>query len=102
MKVYIAGPYTRPEPVENVRRAIAVADELLAAGHLPYLPHLTMLWNLVAPKPVAAWYDYDLRWLPACDCVLRIPGESTGADAEVAEAERLGIPIYHSVGEIPA
>ncbi|GAG05287.1 unnamed protein product, partial [marine sediment metagenome] len=34
------------------------------------------------------------RWLEVCDCVLRLPGESAGADLEVERAKELGIPVY--------
>lgn len=101
MRVYIAGPYTLPEPIENVRRAILAADEVLALGHTPFVPHLNFAWNLVSPKPPATWYAMDLVWLSCCDAVLRLPGASVGAEAEVALANRLGLPVYASVAEIP-
>jgi catechol 2,3-dioxygenase-like lactoylglutathione lyase family enzyme len=36
-----------------------------------------------------------------CDAVLRLPGDSAGADLDVATAERLGLPVYHGLAEIP-
>ena len=41
------------------------------------------------------------RLLQHCDAVLRLPGESAGADQDVAIAARLGLPAYHNVAEIP-
>lgn len=98
-RVYVAGPYTKGDVVLNVRAAILAADALLTAGYIPFLPHTTMFWHLVAPHEIEVWYDYDLAWLRQCEAVVRLPGESTGADAEVAAAKELGIPVYGGVGE---
>lgn len=46
-------------------------------------------------------YPTAERLLEHCDAVLRLPGESTGADQDVAIATRRGIPIYQDVEEIP-
>jgi hypothetical protein len=81
MRVYITGPYSKGDVVINVRNAIRIADLLLAIGHHPFVPHLTHLWYLISPKPYEDWLAIDLVWLRQCECVLRIPGESSGADA---------------------
>lgn len=98
--VYIAGPYTDPDPIENTHKAIVVAARILDRGGVPFIPHLSMLWHLVDPRPIEFWYAYDLEILARCDIVFRIPGASTGADAEVVEAERLGIPVVFSMDEL--
>jgi len=98
-RVYVSGPYAKGDAAENVRRAILAADELLRAGHAPFCPHLSHFWHLLCPKPREAWLEYDLEWLRACDAVVRLPGESEGADAEVEAAREMGIPVYASVGE---
>ena len=46
-------------------------------------------------------YPTAERLLEHCDAVLRLPGESTGADQDVAIARRRGIPVYHQIEEIP-
>ncbi len=48
-------------------------------------------------------YQYPVahRLLEKCDAVLRIPGESRGADIEMAKAKELGKTIYMSLDEIP-
>lgn len=92
--IYVAGPYQHPYPPYNVRAAIAWADEVLLWGAVPMLPHLSMLWDLVSPKPYAEWLAIDLALMLRCDAVLRTPGESSGADAEVLVAEERGIPVY--------
>ena len=100
--IYIAGPYTKPDPAQNTNRAIQIADDLLAAGYVPFVPHLCHLWELISPKPYTAWTEYDLEWLERCDAVLRFDGDSAGADAEVKRAEELGIPVFYGLGELYA
>jgi hypothetical protein len=46
-------------------------------------------------------YPTAQRLLQHCDAVLRLPGESAGADQDVRTAESLGLPVYHDVTEIP-
>lgn len=99
--VYFAGPYSNPDPVENTHKAIMLADAALNDGVVtPLLPHLTHTWHLVAPRPYEDWLEYDLRIMRRCDAVYRFPGASSGADAEVAEAERLGIPIFTTLPDL--
>ena len=40
IKVYIAAPYTKPDPCENINRVIAAANELVNLGFIPFIPHL--------------------------------------------------------------
>lgn len=91
--IYVAGPYSNPDPVENTHRAIAWGDLLWKLGAAPLVPHLTLLWHLASPKPYEEWLELDLNHLRGCDALLRIPGESSGADGEVQEAWRLGLPV---------
>lgn len=98
--IYVAAPYTYPDPIVNTRDAIAAADEILDSGlAYPYVPHLTMLWHLVTPRDIEHWYQYDLQLLFRCDALLRLPGESTGADGEVEFALDHEIPVVHNVEE---
>ncbi len=99
--VYIAGPYTNPDPVINTHCTLIKATTLVQDGRCtPIVPHLTMFWHLVDPRPIEFWYAYDLEVLAHCDIVLRLAGASTGADAEVKEAERLGIPVVYDTDEL--
>ena len=97
--IYVAGPYTRPDPVTNTRAAIFAADALVAAGAAVVVPHLTMLWHLVSPQPLEEWYRRDIDVLDHCDAMVRLPGDSTGADAEAVYASGIGIPVFYSVEE---
>lgn len=96
-RIFIAGPYTQGDPVENTRRAVFVGRTLIEAGHAPYVPHLTHLWHLIDQQPYEVWIALHLAFLPTCEAVLRLPGESPGADGEVARARELGLPVYYSV-----
>lgn len=100
--VYLAGPYTKPDPCANTNTTIKVADELAALGFVPFVPHLTLLWHVVSPHPYEFWTEYDLHWLRQCDALLRIPGESSGADKEIAEARRICIPVFDSIDDLAA
>lgn len=100
IKVYIASPYTLGDVAQNVRVQMDTADELLNSGFVPFVPLLTHFMHMVHPRNYDSWLTYDMEWLKACDYVLRLPGESPGADAEVALAEELGIPVVYSIGEL--
>jgi hypothetical protein len=93
--IYVAGPYGKGDPVVNTRNAILVADKLSELGFVPFIPHLSLLWHMVSPHEVDFWYSYDNEWLKKCDALLRLPGESPGADAEVELAKSLGIPVFY-------
>lgn len=99
--IYIAGPYTNPDPVENTHDTIKVADRLVDSGKVtPVVPHVSLLWHLVTPRPAEFWYEYDYALLVKCDGVLWLPGESSGARAEVELAQSLQIPVFNSEDEV--
>lgn len=102
VKIYIAGPYTKGDVAVNVRNAILAAEEVSKRGHVPFIPHLTHFWHLVSPHEYQFWLHQDIHWLKACDAVLRLPGESSGADKEVDIAIKLGMPVYYTIDDIPA
>lgn len=103
-RVYIAGPITdggkHGHSIEGVQQALEVADELLEAGYQPFVPHLTVFWHYYKPHEYATWVGYSAEWLIACDCVLRIEGESKGADEEVELANEFNIPVWYSVEQV--
>lgn len=100
--VYIASPYTKGDVAVNVRRNIEAADRVALIGYVPFAPLLTHFWHLLIPHEYEFWCEHDLAWLERCDCIIRLPGESTGADKEVARAVELGLPVYYSVEELEA
>lgn len=101
MIIYISAPYTIGRVNENIHRACIASDEILKKGHIPYIPHLNHLWDLISPKDYHTWLRIDIAILERCDAVLRLDGESKGADLEVETAKRYCMPVYYSIGEVP-
>ena len=99
-RVYIAGPITHGSQFDHVRVAIQTADLLWKEGFSPLVPHLTCFFHMLCPHPAQDWYEYDNQWLDLCDCLLRLPGLSTGSDAEVARMLKQGKPVFYSLEEI--
>jgi len=99
--IYVSAPYTLGDVVSNVRFACEIGDRLLGKGHIPYIPHLSHFWHYLSPKPYEEWLRIDKAFIPRCDALLRMNGESKGADLEVEMAKELGIPVFYSLEEIP-
>jgi len=100
MRVYVAGPISKPQPTAgaNVFNATHAATKILLAGHAPFLPHLSVVWEMISgPIDYEAWLSYDFAWIDVCDALVRIPGESPGADREVEYARSKGVPVYFGV-----
>lgn len=93
--IYVAGPYTNPDPIENVHRAIDMAELIEEMRATPFIPHLSMLWHLVRPAAIDIWYERDLEVLEHCHALFRFAGASTGADREVEYAATLPIPVFY-------
>lgn len=92
--LYLAGPYTRPDPVVNTHAACKVGTIIAEqTGWAPMVPHITLLWHAISPQPITFWYDLDLCYIAKCDAVVRLPGLSTGADAELDFAAERHITI---------
>lgn len=105
-KVYISGPITNggtaleSETEDYVKQAIELAQELLDAGFAVHCPHLTWYWEKHVGTGINThenWLSNDYPWVLASDAVLRMHGDSTGADKEVELATRAGIPVFTSV-----
>jgi hypothetical protein len=121
-KVYICGPISKGDLCHNINQATAAFIALAKAGFAPLCPH----WSVYA-KPCATyweqyagvqrtycyatamgndemthedWMQIDLPWVAASDAVLRLPGESTGADRETAHAREHGVPVFGTVSEL--
>ncbi|WP_228374205.1 DUF4406 domain-containing protein [Demequina phytophila] len=115
MLILIAGPYasgTGGDPAlmaRNLERLEEAAWPVFAAGHVPMigewvaLPVLRSAGADGPQDPLAAQVMYPTaeRLLAHCDAVLRLPGDSKGADQDVAIARERGIPVYFSLEEIP-
>lgn len=45
----------------------------------------------------ADWTNIGLAWVDACDFLVRLPGKSSRADAEVARAMERAKPVFHGL-----
>lgn len=97
LRVYIASPYTKGDNFVNTRAQIDVADAIMNMGHDVFWPLCFAFQHFVHPRSWQDWLDADLGWVEVCDVVLRLPGESSGADAEVDHARKHNIPVVHSI-----
>jgi hypothetical protein len=115
LMILIAGPYrsgTADQPHlmdRNLARLEEAAWPIFAAGHLPMigewvaLPVLRSAGATGVTDPLAGsvMYPTAQRLLEHCDGVLRLPGESTGADQDVAIALERGLPVWYQLSDIP-
>lgn len=100
MKVYIAGPYTEPDPAVNTARAMDVWHEIADMGLTPFIPHLCHFLHIRRERPYTDWLEWDLAWLEDCDALYRIEGASSGADIEIERAQEIGIPVFRSLEDL--
>ena len=91
--IYITGPYTQGDTTENIRNAIAVADIVLRTGNIPYIPHLSHLWQMISPHSWEKWVEIGCFMVARCDAFIRITGISTGANREEMVAVEKNLPI---------
>lgn len=114
-RVYIAGPISQGILEHNLWRADYAFRQLMLAGFAPLCPHwsvyhgsarqfhdIVLAQARVLPEYTTHedWLGVDLPWVAVSDAVLRLEGESVGADREVALAESLGIPVFTSIEEL--
>lgn len=100
LMVYVAGPYTNPDPCANTHRAVRMGQYLWERGYCPFVPHLSHFWHTMIPNPYQMWLDLDILWLEKCDVLLRLDGESSGADKEEEHARKIGIPVVYTIDEL--
>lgn len=97
IRVYVAGPYSA-DPEACTSEALRVGSLLLDLGFAPFVPHLSHYWQTLHQQhDYETWMRLDLAWVEAADVLLRIPGESPGADREVEHARARGVPVVTSV-----
>jgi hypothetical protein len=115
MTILVAGPYRSGTGGDaalietNLRRLEHAALSIYRRGHVPMIGEWlalplaraagsTRLGDVVSEEFL---YPASRRLLSRCDAVLRIDGQSNGADEDVRLAQHLGLQIYHAVDEIP-
>jgi hypothetical protein len=65
----------------------------MLAGYAVMNPMLSMMHPDGGNIDWQTWIDSDLAFVACCDIVLRLPGESQGADVECAFARERSIPV---------
>jgi hypothetical protein len=98
-KVYISGPISIGDWDENFDQASDAHYSLGRLGFAPFNPMLSMKlpWCHNPLFSHEDWLEMDLPWVECADVLLRLPGESRGADREVAHAQEHGIPVYYNI-----
>jgi len=111
----IAGPYrsgtgNNPKLIEkNLERLESYSLPIYKKGHIPLigewvaLPIVRQAGSKSLGDAVSEQFLYPVadRLLERCDAVLRIAGESKGADEDVRIAGERGLPVYFRVEDIP-
>ena len=104
--VYVAGPISKGNLAANVRQAVEAGLELARLGFAPLVPHAmycvdsslgTVLVDAIGCPTLEDWHQTGEAWAASADAVLRLPGESEGADREVAAAKLAGVPVFDSI-----
>lgn len=113
--IMICGPYTSgtdgdPERIAaNRERLESLALPIYRKGHLPVigewlaLPIIRAAGGRDFGDEIFRRYQYPVahRLLERCDAILRLPGESKGADLDVQRARQLGLRVFADFAEIP-
>ncbi len=105
-RVYIAGPMTNGTGnaynMGKINAAIEIHLFLIKAGFVPHCPHLTVFAEFMSPNRIdyEEWLELDMCYIDDCDVLLRLEGDSAGADKEVAYAESTGKPVFRTLGSL--
>jgi len=95
--IYIAGPYSQGNTMDNIQKACAIAEILADEGYIPFVPHLMGFMHLQGQRPESYWKNIGLQWVDRCDAVYRLRGDSPGTDEECKRALSQGKIVYHSM-----
>ena len=93
----------------NLAKLEAVTLPLFRDGHIPVIGEwlaLPLLREAGSTHPGDAAYEeisYPIarRLIERCDAVLRLPGDSKGADEDVRRARELGLPVFTRLKDVP-
>jgi hypothetical protein len=107
---YRSGTDGDPQRIrKNLQRLESFALGVYKAGHIPLigewvaLPLAEQAGSTGVGDAIAEQYLYPVagRLLERCDAVLRIEGESKGADEDVRIARERGLPVYFRLQDVP-
>lgn len=102
ISVYIASPYSLPkgEQLENVYKSFDAYYDLVKSGFIPFAPLTCHFIHERHPLPYEKWIGIDNEWQDKCDCLLRLLGESKGADREVDRMGLFGKPVFYCIEDL--
>ena len=94
---------------QNLDRLESFALSIYKAGHIPMigewvaLPLMKQAGSFKLGDEISEQYLYPVasRLLECCDAVLRIEGESKGADEDVRIARERGLQVYWRIEDVP-
>jgi len=102
--IYVAGPYRSPyvyQIWENIQVARDFALAIWNQGHVALCPHLNSMFfeGITTPKQFILG---TLELMRRCDAVVVLPRyeNSEGTVGEIAEAKRLGKPVFFNLAEL--
>ena len=98
-RLYLSGPITHGCRTTNFATGCTAHEELLKRHFAVYNPMLSMMHPNAWQISHDTWLQSDLAWVEVADVVLRLPGESEGADRECSYAATLDIPVVYSWAE---
>ena len=115
LMVLVAGPYrsgTGDDPAKmaaNVRAMEAYALPLFRAGHIPVvgewlaLPLVALAGSTRVGDEAfeEIFHPIAERLLERCDAVLRVGGDSQGADLMVRVAAERGLDVFRRLADVP-
>lgn len=111
MRIYLAHTYGRranlseAECEANVHKAINLARQLIAKGHIPYVPLLLHYvhtgWVDSPSEP--EWFKIVSVWIRFCDAFFcgHKREDSIRVAEEVQIALSLNMPVYYNINEVP-
>lgn len=94
-RVYLSGPLSKGDRSHNVCQFMQAHEILMDKGFAVLNPGLTANLPWAWEKSHADWIASDLPWVETADWLVRLPGESVGADMEVDHAFTRGIPVLY-------
>ncbi len=106
--IYICGRYSAPDRAgvqRNIDRAIDLAVDVARLGAMPVCPHSnTGDERFEQAQDYDFWIAGTMALMRACSALILVPGweSSSGARGEVAEAQRLGLPVFTSLEQLAA
>lgn len=111
MRVYVAGSYNSDNVIgvlDNMRRGMRAATELLLAGFSPWVPwfdyHFQLMLRDDESLSIEDYYRYSMEWVDVSEAmyVVKLSENSRGTQAEIDRANEIGIPVFYDMAELIA